>query len=135
MECIEGDLKGLKTTVGKLVENMSTGDPGKLPSQTEVNPKEQAHMVHLRSGKTLPDREPVVIPSSPPTEEAPAPSSSQPLPSPPVQDKDKAPIRENYGPLPYPTRAKNSREEAQFKKFINTIRKLSINIPFADAIT
>ncbi|XP_027156233.1 uncharacterized protein LOC113757260 [Coffea eugenioides] len=51
----QASIQNLKRQVGQLVKVVTKRAPGKLPSSTEVNPKETTMAVTLRSGKVLDD--------------------------------------------------------------------------------
>lgn len=54
------------------------------------------------------------------------------------EDAPKSPIPRmlEYKPLVrYPTRLKQDKEDAQFKKFLNIFKKLHINIPLVEALS
>ena len=51
----QASIQNLKRQVGQLVKVVTKRAPGKLPSSTEVNPKETTMVVTLRSGKVLDD--------------------------------------------------------------------------------
>ena len=121
---------------------------GKLPSQPEINPKENASAMSLRSGKQLepllakPSKvsitsSPSVINSSP--EALPLtrkdnshttlpvdPSGQVSIPSPRIKTLSIPP--------PFPSRFKQSKKEEQEKEILETFRKVEVNIPLLDAI-
>ena len=49
---IEATLKALVVQVSQLAKSMQERPPGRLPSDTEVNPRDQCHVVTTRSGLT-----------------------------------------------------------------------------------
>src|ERR1044072_10086 len=46
-------IKNLETQVGQIAKQLAETPPGKFPSDTEVNPKENCSAITLRSGNTL----------------------------------------------------------------------------------
>ncbi|XP_020417981.1 uncharacterized protein LOC109948695 [Prunus persica] len=128
--------------VGQLANVISGRNHGVLPSQPEVNPKnqEQAKAITLRKGKqvnTAVDLEKEAKKSaaelghafSPPittTEKAKEEENSIPIPS--------LPLKPYVPQIPFPQRLRKNKIDGQFSKFLEMFRKLQINIPFAEAL-
>ncbi|KAH9792667.1 hypothetical protein KPL71_004223 [Citrus sinensis] len=121
---------------------------GKLPSQPEINPKENASAMSLRSGKQL---EPLLAkPSKVSTTSSPSMTNSSPEALPltlkddshstlPVDPSGQVSIpspriKTLSIPLPFPSRFKQSKKEEQEKEILETFRKVEVNIPLLDAI-
>ncbi|RDY06001.1 hypothetical protein CR513_10092, partial [Mucuna pruriens] len=91
-----------------------------LPSQTIPNPRGNASVVTLRSGKELPQPTLQQLPRSAKADSEPnANSQSQP---------------EKTVPAPFPTRIISARRPESDKELLKMFRKAEINIPLLDAI-
>ncbi|KAJ9141151.1 hypothetical protein P3X46_031724 [Hevea brasiliensis] len=110
---------------------------GKLPSQSEMNPREHCKAVTLRSGRTLVQSE------KEPTDETLEKSESQAEKKEGEAKKDqeeeagkKKKLPEPYQPpLPFPQRFQKAKLDKQFGKFLEVLQKLYINIPFTKALS
>ncbi|KAK4598961.1 hypothetical protein RGQ29_016127 [Quercus rubra] len=95
----------MATTISQLKAQSS----GKLPSQTVVNPRENASAIVLRSDKNVPNDNKV--------------------------PKRKFPPLSNYKPIPpFPQALAESRKYEQNKDLYETFHKCEVNIPLLDAI-
>ncbi|XP_070015076.1 uncharacterized protein [Nicotiana sylvestris] len=117
-------IHNLEVQMGKISQALNSHPKGALPSDTVVNPKGgnntgHAMAITTRSGKEIqeevnPSRDHVID-----------------IPEPIVQ-KAKAPLHKP--PPPYPQRLAKKNGENQFKKFINMIKSLLINVPLVEAL-
>ncbi|KAL4368664.1 hypothetical protein GQ457_05G022790 [Hibiscus cannabinus] len=116
----------LATSMSKLEAQNS----GKLPSQTEVNPRENCNAISLRSGKEIPS-------GSIPHSEAETSEDGEIKISSNVSPKvtfDPPLSLSSYTPLPpFPSRLSKPKEDEN-KEILDTFRKVEINIPLVDAI-
>ncbi|KAH9716919.1 hypothetical protein KPL71_021635 [Citrus sinensis] len=137
--------------IGQLATSMSRIEgrtSGKLPSQPEINPKENASAMSLRSGKQL---EPLLAkPSKVSTTLSPFVTNSSPkaLPLTRKDDSHSALPVDPSGqvsipspriktlsiPPPFPSRFKQSKKEEQEKEILETFRKVEVNILLLDVI-
>ncbi|XP_062119123.1 uncharacterized protein LOC133832837 [Humulus lupulus] len=128
-------IRNLETQVGQLANMLNNRPQGNLPSNTEVNPKEQVQAITLRSDKQI--EQPSVQQSTIQNKELGEKSdtigkgviedhqSSEKSP-PVVVDQ---PVR-----VPYPQRLRKTTLGKQFSKLFEVFKKLHINIPFAEAL-
>ncbi|CAL9029527.1 unnamed protein product, partial [Prunus brigantina] len=143
--------------MGQLANVLTGRVNGALPSQTEINPKNQEHAktITLRNGRPIKiavdlDEEKNIqqqtaekleitnVPSSSITagtavqlDEISAeiePATVEKLSQP------AAPVKPYVPPIPFPQRLRKNKVDAQFSKFLDIFNKLQINIPFADAL-
>ncbi|KAL5573536.1 hypothetical protein UlMin_023133 [Ulmus minor] len=132
LRSIENQFSQLATTVGKLEAQGS----GKLPSQTVINPKENANAISLRSGKTLDEahKEPVQNGKEKDLslEKDDATTSREDTSSRKVISNSSIPI--NVSSLPFPSRFAATKKEEHEKEILETFRKVQVNIPLLDAI-
>ncbi|KAH9717584.1 hypothetical protein KPL71_021883 [Citrus sinensis] len=144
-------LQHLENQIGQLATSMSKIEArtsGKLPSQPEINPKENASAMSLRSGKQL---EPLLAkPSKVSTTSSSSVTNSSPkaLPLTRKDDSHSAlpvdPSGQVSTPSPriktlsippaFPSRFKQSKKEEQEKEILGTFRKVEVNIHLLDAI-
>ncbi|KAM6594465.1 hypothetical protein CsatA_002168 [Cannabis sativa] len=101
-------LRNLEVQLGQLANDLKNRPQGTLPSDTE-NPrrdgKEHCKAVTLRSGK--------IIESN-------------------VAAKGKKPLQKP--PLPFPQRFKKQQDDGQFRRFLDVLKQLHINIPLVEAL-
>ncbi|KAH9668031.1 hypothetical protein KPL70_021271 [Citrus sinensis] len=122
---LENQMSQLATTVSRLESQVL----GRLPSQSEVNPKQNVSAVILRSGKEL--QEPSKKVTKYVEDEL---EKNELMP----QSQDAQPTRAK--PLPivipphFPSRFAKSKKEEQEKDILETFRKVEVNIPLLDAI-
>ncbi|KAL5554371.1 hypothetical protein UlMin_041772 [Ulmus minor] len=132
LKSIENQFSQLATTVGRLEAQGS----GKLPSQTVINPKENASAISLRSGKTLDEahKEPVQTGKEKDlsVEKDDATTSNEDTPPRKVISNSSIPI--NVSSLPFPSRFATTKKEEHEKEILETFRKVQVNIPLLDAI-
>ncbi|KAK8954477.1 hypothetical protein KSP39_PZI002182 [Platanthera zijinensis] len=100
---------------------------GALPGNTETNPRENANAINLCSGKEVTSQsriEPeVTVSILPPL----VLFSNSP-------NASKSPLISTFAP-PYPSKIKNERVEEQYKKFLEILKQIHINVPFCEAIS
>ncbi|XP_052625801.1 uncharacterized protein LOC128132850 [Lactuca sativa] len=130
---IQAQIGDLATALNKIEQK------GKLPSQTEKNPNVSA--ITLRNGKTLGESQPkrvsrededeVTIEKPPkvvvPPKEPVVPNVDKPDPS----NKSIKPL---VIPPPFPSRLASSKKQEEEKEFLETFRKVQLNISLLDAI-
>ncbi|KAG9458286.1 hypothetical protein H6P81_002794 [Aristolochia fimbriata] len=134
-------MKTLQTEVNQLNRDVYERPRGALPSNSEINPKEQVKAITLRSGKTLEEHQ---------TKEQPAMEVENSQKG--EGEKDKKKVSQSTSPrrkkgkvslpitdidirhLPYPSRAKYDILENSFARFLETFQKLQINIPLLEAL-
>ena len=121
-------IRNLEAQISQLAMAQNARPQGALPSNTEVNPKEQCHAISLRSGKKLIERE------------VPELSRSQKIEEPAVEKEaekvatEQLPVTPLLPNVPFPQRLKQGKLDKQFAKFLDLFKKLHINIPFAEAL-
>ncbi|KAL5559707.1 hypothetical protein UlMin_035918 [Ulmus minor] len=132
LKSIESQFSQLAITVGRLEAQGS----GKLPSQTVINPKENASAISLRSGKILDEahKKPIKISEekdlSLEKDDATTPKEDNP----PRKVNSNSSIPINVSSLPFPSRFATMKKEEHEKEILETFRKVQVNIPLLDAI-
>ncbi|XP_052297127.1 uncharacterized protein LOC127902306, partial [Citrus sinensis] len=122
---LENQMSQLATTVSRLESQVL----GRLPSQSEVNPKQNVSAVILRSGTELQE------PSKKVTKHVEDELEKNELMP---QSQDAQPTKAKPLPIvippPFPSRFAKSKKEEQEKDILETFRKVEVNIPLLDAI-
>ncbi|XP_024035604.1 uncharacterized protein LOC112096411 [Citrus clementina] len=122
---LENQMSQLATTVSRLESQVL----GRLPSQSEVNPKQNVSAVILRSGTELQE------PSKKVTKHVEDELEKNELMP---KSQDAQPTRAKPLPIvippPFPSRFAKSKKEEQEKDILETFRKVEVNIPLLDAI-
>ncbi|KAK1427528.1 hypothetical protein QVD17_16215 [Tagetes erecta] len=122
----KASIKNLEQQMAQLASSVSKIESqGKLPAQTEANPKHNACAISLRSGRKydgpkMPDEEQEVIIEKTTKE----------------NDKSKAtePKAKFTIPPPFPSRFQSTKKEKEDQEIMETFRKVEVNIPLLDAI-
>ena len=111
------------------ISQLQSRDSRKLPSQTIVNPRENANAITLRSGKQL---------ETPQKDNAQRKENTIASSSHPNEPKEKVTPKPSFPsyitPPPFPSRLEKSKKEEQEKEILDTFRKIEVNIPLLDAI-
>ncbi|KAH9768680.1 hypothetical protein KPL71_011691 [Citrus sinensis] len=122
---LENQMSQLATTVSRLESQVL----GRLPSQSEVNPKQNVSAVILRSGNELQE------PSKKVTKHVENELEKNELMP---KSQDAQPTRAKPLPIvippPFPSRFAKSKKEEQEKDILKTFHKVEVNIPLLDAI-
>ncbi|XP_024047937.1 uncharacterized protein LOC112101497, partial [Citrus clementina] len=122
---LENQMSQLATTVSRLESQVL----GRLPSQSEVNPKQNVSAVIVRSGTELQE------PSKKVTKHVEDELEKNELMP---KSQDAQPTRAKPLPIvippPFPSRFAKSKKEEQEKDILETFRKVEVNIPLLDAI-
>ena len=114
----------MATTVNRLESQVS----GKLPSQSVVNPKQNASAITLRSGKEL--RKPNEEASKYATKE----EIKKEVATPQKQNTQLQQPPTFVTPPPFPSRFAKSKKEEVEQEIFETFCKVEVNIPLLDAI-
>ncbi|CAH9118029.1 unnamed protein product [Cuscuta europaea] len=118
----KASIRNLEVQMGQLAQKVSSREQGKFPTTTEVNPRESVMAITTRSGRKTEDPK---MPERRKTVEKQEVVAHTLLPS----------IMAQYvPPIPYPQKLKKKGDDKKYKKFLDIFMKLSINIPFAEAI-
>ncbi|RDY02067.1 Retrovirus-related Pol polyprotein, partial [Mucuna pruriens] len=116
-------IQDLKTRIGQLaniVSQLQLARSSNLPSQTIPNPRGNASVVTLRSGKELPQ---------PTLEQVPRSKEADSEPNADLQSRPETTV-----PLPFPSRTTSARKLESDEELLKMFQKVEINIPFLDAI-
>jgi len=136
---MQASIQGIEKHLGQIAATLAERPPGSLPSNTETNPREHLQAITLRSGKEV-----EVRPNTGPSENAmknmvrgntsidreEANDSHSTLSEPQAKEKQ---LQEHQPKVPYPARLKRDKEDTQFKKFLEIIKQLHINLPLVEA--
>ncbi|KAA3460524.1 retrotransposon gag protein [Gossypium australe] len=122
IEEIKSQVGELTKSIGQLAKLMSERPQGRLPSNTEINPKEQIQAITAHDSIGL--DEPNSIQGNG-VEEGNVEVT---------QEKPKLVIKEYQPHIPYPKAMKRDDTEEQFSKFLKLLKKLHINLPLLEAL-
>ncbi|XP_062103645.1 uncharacterized protein LOC133814737 [Humulus lupulus] len=132
-------IRSLEMQIGQLANLMTNRAQENLPSTTEVNPKEQCLAITLRSGtqyeepkrtqseEIIQEKKDQGIENKDSSEEKVTDSLPEKEVVPPVSI-------ENHIKIPYPQRLRKHNLDKQFAKFLEVLKKIHINISFAEAL-
>src|SRR4051812_29325010 len=133
-------LKNLEQQVGQIHDLLSQRQLGKLPSDTEKNPREHVNAVTLRSGTTyegqqvvINEKEDEAVPENKDTYDEVDDEVERAKEKERVDQRVKEYVAK-YNRPPFPSRLKDQMEDKQYSKFLKMFRSLHINIPFADML-
>ncbi|TQD98458.1 hypothetical protein C1H46_015913 [Malus baccata] len=128
---IDKAIENLERQMSQLASLMGQQhQPGRLPSQTVVNPNaDQMNVVTLRSGKEVFEQDE----ASTETEKSPKDTELN------KKDTDKVSkeVQNSFNscvPIPFPRRFMKSKKEQTDKEILDTFRKVQVNLPLLDAI-
>jgi len=108
----------------------SSQTPVVFPTQTEINPKGRINAITLRDGKKLEDS---IVKSKIIEGEI---ESEKPQSEKAIGESEKSIVPTPYKPkIPIPQRLVKSNLDAQFKKFVDMLKKIYINVPFTEALS
>ncbi|KAI3461414.1 hypothetical protein Pfo_018077 [Paulownia fortunei] len=130
-------IRSLEIQIGQISSMLSARPQGSLPSNTEINLKENVYAITLRSGKELSELErKVTTPKELANERMVEKFDDTPSKE---LDKPKSKLFPDNPPpymplIPFPQRFQKQKLDKQFSKFFDVFKKLHINIPFADEI-
>ena len=132
----------IEVQLGQLANAVAQRHQGNFPSNTETNPKEQLKAITFRSGKEIRSEEEskkeVVNTQGRESQN----DDNNPNKGKEHQTKDNDGKDQPYEPnsqkyetrIPFPQRLKKLDDQKRFVKFLNTFKKLELNIPFVDAL-
>ncbi|KAK8618187.1 hypothetical protein V6N13_116055 [Hibiscus sabdariffa] len=147
----DATLKSLETQVGQISQILSSRPIGGFPSDTEVAKgatHEQCYAITTRSGKILNNNygETAVNPppatDTPAKEDAPAQASEDhQIPQPTMGESSAESLHaqsnkpeEMRPPPPFPQRLKKQKQDYQFKKFLDILKQVHINLQLVEAL-
>ncbi|KAK8634075.1 hypothetical protein V6N13_014904 [Hibiscus sabdariffa] len=121
---IEKQVSLLAKTVSRLESQ------GKLPSQTEPNPKENVSAITLRSGTVVepPVQKQKEKPTNPVSQEESGATTEEEIPT---VEQEQSPYAE---PPPFPSRFLKKDKQAEEKDILDIFRKVELNIPLLEVI-
>ncbi|KAM6558679.1 hypothetical protein CsatA_027919 [Cannabis sativa] len=138
-------LRNLEVQLGQLANDLKNRPQGTLPSDTE-NPrrdgKEHCKAVTLRSGKIIESnvaatgsKEPSSIQKEGEMKKKPAISAAEIPPVVTASSQHSAAEKSlQKPPPPFPQRFKKKQDDGQFRRFLDVLKQLHINIPLVEAL-
>ncbi|XP_070015450.1 uncharacterized protein [Nicotiana sylvestris] len=125
--------QALATTVRNLERQMgqlATRPAGALPSDTEPNPKAQVNVVTLRNGRALEE----VPKKKNNTDHPKGELAPKPVEGNEKDDKGPKPVIETRPPPPFPQRLQKQKDDAKYKKFLDILSQVSVNLPLVEIL-
>ncbi|XP_070056325.1 uncharacterized protein [Nicotiana tomentosiformis] len=124
------EFNNLERQVGQVASTHNARSNGTLPSDTEKNPIEQVQAINLRSGKALEEVPPKKYVSKEVFERL--------VPQPEVEaekkyNKHRQEIEVSPS-LPFPQRLKKSKDESKYKKFLDNLSQLRVNLSLIEVL-
>ncbi|KAK8660125.1 hypothetical protein V6N13_051059 [Hibiscus sabdariffa] len=147
----DATLKSLETQVGQISQILSSRPIRGFPSDTEVAKSathEQCKAITTRSGKILKNNQGGMAANSSPATDAPAEadepaqaSEDHSNPQPTMGESSAESSHAQSGkpeeirpPPPFPQRLKKQKQDYQFKKFLDILKQVHINLPVVEAL-
>ncbi|KAL4271688.1 hypothetical protein GQ457_13G011950 [Hibiscus cannabinus] len=147
----DATLKSLETQVGQISQILSNRPIGGFPSDTEVAKgatHEQCNAIITRSGKILKNNQGGMAANPPPAIDTPAevdePAQASKDHSNPQHTMGESSSESSHAqsgkskeirpPPPFPQRLKKQKQDYQFKKFLDILKQVHINLPLVEAL-
>ncbi|KAL4376513.1 hypothetical protein GQ457_02G024510 [Hibiscus cannabinus] len=132
----DATLKSLETQVGQISQILSSRPIGGFPSDTEVAKgatHEQCNAIITRSGKILKNNQGGMVANSSPTIDTPA-KADEPAQAIESSLAESSKPEEIRPPPHFPQRLKKQKQDYQFKKFLDILKQVHINLPLVEAL-
>ncbi|XP_019255000.1 PREDICTED: uncharacterized protein LOC109233571 [Nicotiana attenuata] len=132
-------MRNLERQMGQLASAQNTRPVRALPSDTEANPKASLNAVSLRNGRQLEEvqskkRKQVTFNKRPATIESTSEKSKE-LEKPAGEAvAEQPPPLVARPPPPFPQRLQKVKDNAAYKKFLDILKQVQINIPLVDIL-
>ncbi|KAJ9134914.1 hypothetical protein P3X46_032155 [Hevea brasiliensis] len=129
---IRNSIQNIESQIGQLASSVSKLEAQgskKLPSQTVMNPRENASAILLRSAKEVDNQTP-----HEPIKKKKQGVKEFEVPEVEVNTEPKLNKVNNYILSPFPCRLAKNKKEEQEKEILETFRKVDVNIPLLDVI-
>ncbi|XP_075099674.1 uncharacterized protein LOC142176341 [Nicotiana tabacum] len=123
-------LRNLEHHVGQLARAQNTRLIGDLPSDTEPNPKAQVNAVTLRNGRALEE----ALKKKKNTAHPEGELVPKPVEGNEKDDKGPEPVIETRPPPPFPQRLQKQEDDAKYKKFLDILSQVSVNLPLVEIL-
>ncbi|XP_019234723.1 PREDICTED: uncharacterized protein LOC109215158 [Nicotiana attenuata] len=125
--------------MGQLASAQNTRPAGALPSDTEANPRVALDAVSLRNGRQLEEvqskkRKQVTFNERPATIESTSEKAKEPEKPAGEAVAEQSPQLVARPPPPFPQRLQKLRDNAAYKKFLDILKQVQINIPLVDIL-
>ncbi|XP_019267037.1 PREDICTED: uncharacterized protein LOC109244409 [Nicotiana attenuata] len=132
-------VRNLERQMGQLASAQNTRPAGALPSDTEVNPRATLNAVSLRNGRQLEEdqskkRKQVTFNERPTTIESTSEKAEEPEKPAGEAVAEQPPQLVARPPPPFHQRLQKLRDNAAYKKFLDILKQVQINIPLVDIL-
>ena len=125
MQSNQSSIHNLEVQVGQLAKMVTDRGQGKFPNNTEVNPKEGAMAITLRSGKNIENLRRTSSEEQSPKkieEETDKRAEEEVLEE--SKEAEQPLVQPYVPPIPYPQRLKRRTQGNNFQKFLDIFKKL-----------
>ncbi|XP_019252899.1 PREDICTED: uncharacterized protein LOC109231714 [Nicotiana attenuata] len=132
-------MRNLERQMGHLASAQNTRPVGALPNDTEANPKASLNAVSLRNGRQLEEvqskkRKQVNFDEMPATIESTSEKSKESEKPTGEAVAEQPPPLAARPPPPFPQRLQKVKDNAAYKKFLDILKQVQINIPLFDIL-
>ncbi|XP_019248541.1 PREDICTED: uncharacterized protein LOC109227804 [Nicotiana attenuata] len=132
-------VRNLERQMGQLASAQNTRPVGALPSDTEANPRAALNAVSCRNGRQLEEvqskkRKQVTFDERPTTIESTSEKAKEPERPAGEAVAEQPPQLVARPPPPFPQRLQKLRDNVAYKKFLDTLKQVQINIPLVDIL-
>ncbi|XP_019238790.1 PREDICTED: uncharacterized protein LOC109218850 [Nicotiana attenuata] len=132
-------VRNLERQMGQLASAQNTRPAGALPSDTEANPTAAVNAVSLRNGKQLEEvlskkRKQMTINEMPTVVESTSDKAKEPENPAGEAVAEQSPHLVARPPPPFPQRLQKLRDNATYKKFLDILKQVQINILLVDIL-
>ncbi|XP_022870313.1 uncharacterized protein LOC111389619 [Olea europaea var. sylvestris] len=146
----QASIKKLETQIGQIAQQLAKRPQGTLPGNTMINPKEQ--LMAFKVVENDPSRAPIKVKAYI-TIERPKRKDDQDVIDEATRVEKSAPNATENGEsteisatkapsldkasmplIPFPQNLKKNKQDTNYEKFLDVLKKLQINVPFIDAI-
>ncbi|XP_019248845.1 PREDICTED: uncharacterized protein LOC109228121 [Nicotiana attenuata] len=136
---LKTDFRDLERQMGQLTSAQNTRPAGALPSDTEANPKASLNVVSLRNGRQLEEvqskkRKHMTFNEKPATIESTSEKSKESEKLVEEAVAEQLPPLVARPPPPFPQRLHKVKDIAAYKKFLDILKQVRINIPLVDIL-
>ncbi|XP_070005832.1 uncharacterized protein [Nicotiana sylvestris] len=123
-------VRNLEHQMGQLASAQNTRPAGALPNDTEPNPKAQVNALILRNGRALEE----VPKKKKNTDHPEGELAPKPVEGNEKDDKGPKPVIETRPPPPFPQRLQKQKDDAKYKKFLDILSQVSVNLPLVEIL-
>ncbi|XP_019240138.1 PREDICTED: uncharacterized protein LOC109220128, partial [Nicotiana attenuata] len=138
-QALSTTVRNLERQMGQLASAQNTRPVGALPSDAETNPSATLNAVSLRNGRQLEEvlskkRKQITFNEMPAVVESTSEKAKEPEKPAREAVAEQSPQLVARPPPPFPQRLQKLRDNATYKKFLDILKQVQINIPLVDIL-